>query len=165
MKGMAPKSDSAYPYRPNVQMWVFNTEGKILFNDESTKDEIYWKFPQGGVDAGETHLEAVKRELQEEVNITDYTIIAQAPFTHCYEWNEKLQHDRKLRGQEQTFYLIQAHNPSQLCIGEPNIRRSEWMTFEQILAKMTIPNQIEIAKKVWKVFEPLIKKANKQAVI
>lgn len=156
MTRMTPKNDSAYPYRPNVQMWVFNAEGKILFNDESTKDEIYWKFPQGGVDAGETHVEAVKRELQEEVNITDYTIIAQAPFTHRYEWDEKRQHERKLRGQEQTFYLIQVHNPSQLRIGEPNIRSSKWMTFEQILAKMTISNQIEIAKKVWKEFLPLI---------
>ncbi|QQR92496.1 MAG: NUDIX domain-containing protein [Candidatus Iainarchaeum archaeon] len=147
-----------YPYRPNVQMWVFNAEGKLLFNDESTKDEIYWKFPQGGVDAGETHLEAVARELREEVNITDYTIIAQAPFTHRYEWDERRQRDRKLRGQEQTFYLIHAHNPSQLRIGEPNIRSSEWMTFEQILAKMTIPNQIEITKKVWSVFQPMIEK-------
>lgn len=151
-------ADSPYPYRPNVQMWVFNAEGKLLFNDESTSNETYWKFPQGGVDAGETHEEAVKRELKEEVNITDYTIIAKAPFTYRYEWDEKLQHERKLRGQEQTFYLIQANNPSQLRIGEPNIRSSQWMTFEQILKKMSIPNQIEIAKKVWKEFGKRIEK-------
>jgi putative (di)nucleoside polyphosphate hydrolase len=54
-----------------------NKEGKILIgfservNSGNSKnvDSHSWKFPQGGIDEGETATEALKRELKEELNL------------------------------------------------------------------------------------------------
>lgn len=46
--------------------------------------ENWWKFPQGGVDEGETEEEAIKRELFEELNITSFKIIRKTAFINRY---------------------------------------------------------------------------------
>ncbi|MBC8444168.1 NUDIX domain-containing protein [Candidatus Woesearchaeota archaeon] len=54
-----------------------NKEGKILIGfservnsgNSKTVDSHSWKFPQGGIDDGETATEALTRELKEELNL------------------------------------------------------------------------------------------------
>lgn len=59
------------------------TAGAVVFHrDRSGKIEYlilrhknYWNFPKGGVEAGETDLEAAKREIKEETGITRLVFI------------------------------------------------------------------------------------------
>ncbi len=146
------------PYRPNVQMIIFRGDGKILLIDESNEKEILWKFPQGGMEKGENELETVQRELKEEVNITDYTIIREASFRNHYDWIPLMQQAKGFRGNEQTIFLIHATNSQQTKITEKKIISFEWVTFEQALNKFQIPNQIESAKKAWNEFKPIVER-------
>jgi 8-oxo-dGTP diphosphatase len=53
-------------------------EGKVLLelrdNKPNIPDPDRWTFPGGGIELGENHLDAVKRELKEEINLTPQDI-------------------------------------------------------------------------------------------
>lgn len=145
------------PYRENVQAWVFNEEGKILLLDVRTKSG-YYKFLQGGLEEGENHLEALRRELKEEMNITHFEVIKRAKYEHYYEWDEKRQKERGYRGQHQVIFLVKL-KPGNSFIPEDEIDSFEWLRFEQIMTKFDIPNQIEMAQKIWAEFQTTIESA------
>jgi 8-oxo-dGTP diphosphatase len=50
---------------------VLRREGRILLIRQEKPGKDYWLLPGGGVNAGETLLEAVKRELAEECGIVE----------------------------------------------------------------------------------------------
>ena len=54
-------------YRKNVAIIIVNKMGQILWCKR--KDGNGWQFPQGGLDDGESPLEAIYRETQEEVGL------------------------------------------------------------------------------------------------
>lgn len=56
------KSREHLPYRETTDAFLIY-DGKVLTMDKSR----YMQFPGGGVDPGETPIQAVKREIQEEV--------------------------------------------------------------------------------------------------
>ena len=55
-------------YRPNVAGMMVRQDGKLLICERSGQKGA-WQFPQGGIDPGETALEAVRREIGEEVGV------------------------------------------------------------------------------------------------
>lgn len=63
-------------FRPNVAAIIQNHSAHILIC-ERLDTAGTWQFPQGGVDFGETHVEALERELAEELSLQpwDYRIV------------------------------------------------------------------------------------------
>ena len=63
-------------YRPNVGIILTNTAGQVLWARRIGQDA--WQFPQGGIRQHETPLEALYRELHEEVGLqaSDVAILA-----------------------------------------------------------------------------------------
>ena len=49
-----------------ILMW----QGRILLCRQEKPGKEYWLLPGGGVDAGETLVEALRRELREELGVT-----------------------------------------------------------------------------------------------
>lgn len=96
-------------YRPNVAALVVNSVGNLLICERSTVPGA-WQFPQGGVDAGETMLEALYREVREEVGLEakHYEVIAQREgYRYLYPEQARGKKIRKhgSHGQEQTYFL------------------------------------------------------------
>ena len=59
-------------YRLNVGIIIFNDKGKLLLCKRKNIDS--WQFPHGGINEGESPINASKRELFEEVGIkSNYT--------------------------------------------------------------------------------------------
>ena len=52
-------------YRPNVGIVLMRTDGRLFWARRVNRDG--WQFPQGGMNTDETPLEAMYRELYEEV--------------------------------------------------------------------------------------------------
>ena len=82
MSGGNPKIAAELPYRRGVGAMLFNGEGKVFIGRRfSVRYPNSWQMPQGGIDEGETPLEAARRELLEEVG-TDKA----EPVAEIREW-------------------------------------------------------------------------------
>lgn len=96
-------------WRPNVAALLLDAQGNILLGKEKTNSR-YWHCPQGGVEAGESLEEAIRREVWEETRLapSSYKII-----THHggfrYTYPAKNRKSAQWLGQEQTYYLLVCH--------------------------------------------------------
>lgn len=54
-------------FRANVGIILANTQGQVLLAKRIESDS--WQFPQGGINRGETPIDAMYRELYEEVGL------------------------------------------------------------------------------------------------
>jgi putative (di)nucleoside polyphosphate hydrolase len=55
-------------FRPNVAAILQREDGRILVGERADVPGA-WQFPQGGVNEGEGSLEALERELEEEIGV------------------------------------------------------------------------------------------------
>ncbi len=98
-------------YRPNAAIVVFRADGKVLLCERKENYVRRWQFPQGGIDEGETPLEAAKRELFEETSITSVKFVTAYPQPLKYEFPERVKQRLAKRGyindgQEQYWHLF-----------------------------------------------------------
>lgn len=95
-------------YRPNVAAIVQRADGKILIC-ERLHIPGAWQFPQGGVDEGETALEALEREVFEEVGYATqhYCVVDEkGPYLYDYPPEVVKRKKRNFLGQKQTYFLL-----------------------------------------------------------
>ncbi|EKD77063.1 MAG: Dinucleoside polyphosphate hydrolase [uncultured bacterium] len=98
-------------FRANVGIIVTNAKGQLLWARRFGSQNA-WQFPQGGVNENETPVEAMYRELKEELGITavDVKIVAESKDWLFYRLPERFQrHDDSQRcvGQKQKWFLLQ----------------------------------------------------------
>jgi putative (di)nucleoside polyphosphate hydrolase len=115
------------PYRPCVGLMVFNKNGQVFCGQRIDNKAEAWQLPQGGIDEGETPIEAGFRELKEETSIVNVQYVCDYPDWLNYEiplpladtlWNGKY------RGQVQRwllFYFIGKNSE----INIPKLRRKK----------------------------------------
>ena len=55
------------PYRPCVGIFLLNNDGLVFAGRRIDSRAEAWQMPQGGIDAGESPLQACMREMREEI--------------------------------------------------------------------------------------------------
>ena len=63
------------PLRNGVGIVLLNKENKVFVARRIDNPKNFWQMPQGGVDKGEDFLAAAFRELEEETNIKNVSLI------------------------------------------------------------------------------------------
>ena len=109
MVSSSAMSSKKLPFRPNVCMLVYNSQGK-LFLGERRGEKGHWQFPQGGAESGYTLRENVFRELKEELGLRKRHVgsLKKLRATHQYEWRTPPGYALgRWRGQRQTFWLVE----------------------------------------------------------
>lgn len=97
-------------FRPNVGIVLANAQGQVLWAKRIGHNA--WQFPQGGIDDGETPIDAMYRELWEEVGLQPQhvTVLAQTRGWLRYRLPRRFvrQHQEPLCiGQKQKWFLLQ----------------------------------------------------------
>ncbi|MFH0714430.1 MAG: NUDIX domain-containing protein [Candidatus Diapherotrites archaeon] len=128
-------------YRPNVAA-IFVKDGKVLLVHKSVQKKRSWQFPQGGVHEGETAEQALRREVLEELGISDFKILYRARYEHQYDWPKSFLKQREFVkssyiGQRQTFFVCESSQP--VVLGE-ELEKFQWVPREKLLQIVRIPN-------------------------
>jgi len=103
------------PYRPNVGIALFNTQGEVLigrrFRDDGPEiilPGLEWQMPQGGIDADEDPQQAVMRELWEETGVRNARYLGETEWL-MYDfpsYNGPAHRLAKFRGQRQKWFAL-----------------------------------------------------------
>ena len=76
-------------YRQCAGVVVFNAEGKVLLGNR-VKFKNAWQFPQGGIETGESVIDAAKRELKEETSVTSVALVYSEKKSIRYTFNNQI---------------------------------------------------------------------------
>ena len=120
--------------------------------------------PQGGIDEGETPLQAARRELYEETNVSSASLIAEAPDWFSYDLPTGFggRWQGRYRGQRQKWFLFGFDgDESEIDIDRPasgdheaEFRAWRWERWEA-LPRLIVPFKREVYEKVVAVFAPI----------
>jgi putative (di)nucleoside polyphosphate hydrolase len=69
VSGLSRFADVPAGYRPNVGVVLIDPRGMVFAGQRYDQEVPAWQMPQGGIDAGETPVEAALRELEEETGV------------------------------------------------------------------------------------------------
>ncbi len=147
---------SKLPLRIGVGAIVLNKENKIFVGkriDFPKNDK--WQMPQGGIDDGESLLDAMKRELAEETSIKSIKILKEID-----EWTEYELPDYllgkiwkgKYRGQKQKWFVMRFMGKSnEINVKTKNAEFFDWKWIEiSKLPGVAVHFKADIYKKIKK---------------
>jgi putative (di)nucleoside polyphosphate hydrolase len=97
-------------FRPNVGIILANDQGRLLWARRVGQDA--WQFPQGGIGKGESPEQALYRELQEEIGLTQESVKLVACTRGWLRYRLPKRYIRKGQkplciGQKQKWFLLQ----------------------------------------------------------
>ena len=120
-------------FRKGVIGIFISNDGQILLGERS-EDPGMWQLPQGGVEPGESTLEAIKREIFEEVGIKNFNIIKQTKEFISYRWHPDIFPNSQYIGQEHIYFLIEGDNLVPTSLGpSEEFSRFKWVSVEEAL--------------------------------
>lgn len=122
-------------YRRNVSLITFSDRMFLLVNLKNWPPD-YWKFPQGGVNRGETLEKTVYREFQEELGTDKIEIVSKSKIKRVYRWKSPIAiNGSNFVGQKQTFFLVKfVGNDTDIHINSDEVRAFRWATAEDLEA-------------------------------
>jgi len=109
----------------------------------------FWEFPKGKIEPGEETLETMKREIEEETGITN--------FTRLEEFDEKIYFHFYLQDgtridREVLYYLIRTQDDGNVRISEEH-KDFTWETPKKAIALLQHQNHKDLVRKVVKHLE------------
>jgi 8-oxo-dGTP diphosphatase len=113
--------------------------GKILMGRRLANDGSYggyWEFPGGKIEPGETEVEALKREFQEELGAE----VVSAEFFKKIVW------DYPQKTVELNFYFIELNTLKLENLRLNSHTELKWVTKDEALSKPLLPANVELVK-------------------
>jgi len=145
-------------FRPNVAALLVDERGQLLICERYRLPGA-WQFPQGGVDKGESKLEALRREVREEVSLEpDCYEVERQQGGYRYIYPPRIKKRKRGQiydGQEQTYFLCRL-KPGDLEINieaEPReFGRYRWIWPEEFQRDWLPDFKLEVYQGVFRDF-------------
>ena len=126
------KSNSPSTHRACVSMILLreveNGETEVLIVHKPRKRDA-WQIPQGGIEEGETVMEAAKRELQEETSITlhEDPLPSKEFYQYDYPAGFKKSQKPKYNGQHLTFVVAKVPRETAVIVDKRELDAFKWI--------------------------------------
>jgi putative (di)nucleoside polyphosphate hydrolase len=139
---MTPDEIAALPYRPCVGVVLTDGRGRVFAGQRADMDTPAWQMPQGGIDKGETPVEAGLRELREETGVRKrhVTVLGETAEWLPYDLPaEVLPYRGKYRGQTQKWVLVRLDAGDEVIdLAHEDVEFSDWrwMTGSELLDRI-----------------------------
>ena len=141
------------PYRPCVGIFLINKDGYVFAGRRIDSRAEAWQMPQGGIDAGESPLEACMREMREEIGTNAAELIGQHDDWLYYDiplpLADKLWQG-KFKGQKQKWLALRftGHESDiNITTEEPEFCEWKWLSPND-LVNLAVPFKRAVYKKV-----------------
>lgn len=121
---------------------VDSTKRKVLVVHQIKGD--YWVFPKGRGKKGETEEQTLRREIYEEVGITDFTVLPYFRESMHYVF---VTTSKKKILREIVYYVIQVKTHA-FDVGKDEIQEGKWCSFNEAMQYLKYPGQHELLAKV-----------------
>ena len=147
------------PMRQGVGIIVLNQSNNVFVGKRKDNPIDKWQMPQGGINANESPLDAMKRELVEETSITKITILKEIEDWLEYELPPNLLGKiwkGKYRGQKQKWFIVKfigSENEINLNTQYPEFIEWRWINYNLLPEKV-----VHFKKKVYERLKKELKK-------
>ena len=132
------------PMRIGVGIIVLNNQNQVFVGKRKDNPGDKWQMPQGGVDKGESYIDAMKRELFEETSIINIKILKEVDRIYEYELPDNLVGiiwKGKFRGQKQKWFITKfLGNDSEINLNTKHQEFVDWKWIEPKLLPEVIVN-------------------------
>ena len=128
-----PVTGAAAPlsFRAGVGAVVSREDGRVLVGQRTDSEGNTWQFPQGGIELDEPPLEAVQRELHEELGLeaSALELVAETPTLISYRLPESYRNGRIGQGQTQAWFLFRMKGDGAAEVTPASeFRKVQWVT-------------------------------------
>tara|TARA_A100001015_G_scaffold305653_1_gene398695 strand:- start:258 stop:728 length:471 start_codon:yes stop_codon:yes gene_type:complete len=132
------------PMRIGVGVVVLNNKNQVFVGKRKDNPGNKWQMPQGGVDIGESYINAMKRELFEETSIKNIKILKEVDRIYEYELPNNLVGiiwKGKFRGQKQKWFITKfLGEDSEINLNTKHPEFIDWKWIEPKLLPEVIVN-------------------------
>jgi putative (di)nucleoside polyphosphate hydrolase len=147
-------------YRPNVGLMLIAADRRVFVGRRPRQPDA-WQMPQGGIDRGETPIEAACRELAEEVGTTSALLLRESRGWMTYDVPGELQPPHwkgRWRGQAQKWFALAFTGSDadiDIAAHEPEFDAWRWASADQ-LPTLIVPFKRATYAAVLKEFTDLV---------
>jgi len=130
---METKEDISYGVVPLIKeggQWLV-----FLIHQYGHGGDVYWTFPKGHPEAGESHQESALRELKEETNLSLHELKTDKEYTQGYSFQSGMTMINK-----KVVYFLGTATSKEFTIQEDEVQDAGWFTFEEAQEKLTHDN-------------------------
>jgi putative (di)nucleoside polyphosphate hydrolase len=134
----------ALRYRRGVGIMLLNARNEVLVAQRIDFTGDAWQMPQGGIDTGESPLEAALRELEEEIGTNKADFLAETKGWFSYDFPPKLRERfrrGRFQGQRQKWFAMRftgQDSEINLATAHPEFKAWKWVEPEQ-LPRLIVP--------------------------
>ena len=150
------KRFSNLPLRKGVGVVLLNKNNQIFVARRIDNPKDFWQMPQGGIDNGETPLQAAYRELKEETSIKSVKIIQEIKDEIAYNLPDNLLGiiwKGKYKGQTQKWLVMKFLGDDKeidLKTKHPEFLEWKWINIENITDKV-VDFKLHVYEKIKRV--------------
>jgi putative (di)nucleoside polyphosphate hydrolase len=150
------------PYRPCVGIFLLNNDGLVFAGRRIDSRAEAWQMPQGGIDAGESPLQACMREMREEIGTNTAELVSQHDDWLYYDIPLPLA-DRlwqgRYKGQKQKWMALRftgVDSDINIATEEPEFCEWKWLSPHD-LVDLAVPFKRDVYQNVLAAFAPYLK--------